>query len=180
MIIVFDKIPTFRRLFWVRSLIMSHQNSWFHTLPSICLSWVQTCDIIIRTPFAAYRTHKHLTGSEKGEGVLRSPFPSSLKMRITSEWNFMSLIPLRGSTVLLIKQSSHFKSSASYSDVDVYLHWWKSASKGRREGENRRFSSFSFPWSLALCHQSLECHSRFALASARKTKRLRRRQKRCC
>ena len=87
---------------------MSHQNSWFHTLPSICLSWVQTCDIIKGRHLPHTVTHKHLTGSEKGEGVLRSPFPSSLKMRITSEWNFMSLIPLRGSTVLLIKQSSHF------------------------------------------------------------------------
>ena len=54
----------------------------------------------------------------------------------------------------------------------------KSASKRRRVEENWRFSSFLFPWSLALRHQSLACYSRLALASAWKTKRLRRRQSR--
>ena len=33
-------------------------------------------------------------------------------------------------------------------------------------------SFFSFPWFLALHHQSLACNSRFALASVRKIKRL--------
>ena len=41
----------------------------------------------------------------------------------------------------------------------------KLASKGKRVEENWRFSSFSFPWSLALRHQSLACYSRLALAS---------------
>ena len=41
----------------------------------------------------------------------------------------------------------------------------KSASKRGRVGENWRFSSFSFPWSLAIRHKSPACYSRFALAS---------------
>ena len=39
-----------------------------------------------------------------------------------------------------------------------------------------RAKDFLLPTSLALRHQSLACHSRFALASMRKTKCLRRRQ----
>ena len=43
---------------------------------------------------------------------------------------------------------------------------------GRRKRARFRLSSFFC--SFALCHQSLACHSRFALASPRKTRRLRR------
>ena len=47
----------------------------------------------------------------------------------------------------------------------------------RKAGRRKLASPLTFllSWSLALRHQSLACHSRFALASVRKTKRLRRR-----
>ena len=54
----------------------------------------------------------------------------------------------------------------------------RKGSKERRKGENGlRLSFLSFPCSLAFRHQSFTCPSRFALASVRKTKRLRRRQR---
>ena len=54
----------------------------------------------------------------------------------------------------------------------------RKGSKERRKGENGlRLSILSFPCSLAFRHQSFMCPSRFALASVRKTKRLRRRQR---
>lgn len=48
--------------------------------------------------------------------------------------------------------------------VNIFL--WRFARKGRREEENGRDGAFvshffSFPLSLALCHQSLTCHLRF-------------------
>jgi len=161
---------------------MSHQNSWFHTLPSICLSWVQTCDIIEGRYLPRTVLMSIWLGARKGKVFYDNHFLLSSYNAYRPEWNFMSPIPLRGSTVLLIKHSSHFKRCASYPDVDVYLSWWKLASKGRRKEKTGKslLSSFSFPLSLALRHQSLDCHSRFALASARETKCLRRRQKRCC
>ena len=55
----------------------------------------------------------------------------------------------------------------------------RKGSKERRKGGNGlRLSFLSFPCSLAFRHQSFTlCPSRFALASVRKTKRLRRRQR---
>ena len=54
---------------------------------------------------------------------------------------------------------------------------WERGWAGSRK---RRLSSFPFPCSFALLHQSLACYSRFALASPRKTRRLRRRQRKKC
>ena len=54
----------------------------------------------------------------------------------------------------------------------------RKGSKERQKGETGLLLSFlSFPCFLAFCHQSFMCHSRFALASVRKTKHLRRRQR---
>lgn len=54
----------------------------------------------------------------------------------------------------------------------------RKGSKERRKGENGlRLSFLSFKCSLAFRHQPFPRHSRFALASVRKTKRLRRRQR---
>ena len=55
---------------------------------------------------------------------------------------------------------------------------WERGWVGRRK--RARFRLSSFLCSFALCHQSLACHSRFALASPRKTRRLRRRQRKKC
>ena len=59
--------------------------------------------------------------------------------------------------------------------ISVEIH---KGSKERRKGENGlRLSFLSFPYSFAFRHQSFMCHSSFALASVRETKRLRRRQR---
>ena len=70
----------------------------------------------------------------------------------------------------------HYQISASYPDVSlsVSMH----VKQGAKEKKGLASSFFTFPWSLALRHQSLACHSRFALASMRKTKHLRRRRRR--
>ena len=62
--------------------------------------------------------------------------------------------------------------------TQTYPSRYTKAAKKRRKGENGlRLSFLSLPCSLAFRHQSFMCFSRFALASVRKTKRLRRRQR---
>ena len=64
---------------------------------------------------------------------------------------------------------------ASYPDVSLDENLRaKEGGKGENRRDALRFSSLSFPWSFALRHQSLACHSLFALASVREAKRLRR------
>ena len=70
----------------------------------------------------------------------------------------------------------HYQISALYPDVSlsVSMHVKEDA----KEKKSLASSCFTFPLSLALRHQSLACHWRFALASMRKTKHLRRRRRR--
>ena len=56
---------------------------------------------------------------------------------------------------------AHSSNSSKSKHLPLKICAQRKAGRRKRARRRNRLSFFSFPWSLALCHQSLTCHSRF-------------------